>query len=68
MNIISMSMSLIALILLFIEIIEPEEFYQKVMATDKLLALLIACASGILMGVTNYLNRKTVTMRYEKLQ
>jgi len=65
---ISMSMSLIALILLFIEIIEPEEFYQKVMATDKLLALLIACASGILMGVTNYLNRKTVTMRYEKLQ
>lgn len=61
-------MSLIALILLFIEIIEPEEFYQKVMATDKLLALLIACASGILMGVTNYLNRKTVTMRYEKLQ
>ena len=65
---ISMSMSLIALILLFIEIIEPEEFYQKVMATDKLLALLIACTSGILMGVTNYLNRKTVTMRYEKLQ
>ena len=65
---ITMSMSLIALILLFIEIIEPEEFYQKVMATDKLLALLIACASGILMGVTNYLNRKTVTMRYEKLQ
>ena len=65
---ISMSMSLIALILLFIEIIEPEEFYQKVMATDKLLALLIACASGILMGVTNYLNRKTVNMRYEKLQ
>jgi hypothetical protein len=61
-------MSLIALILLFIEIIEPEEFYQKVMATDKLLALLIACASGILMGVTNYLNRKTVNMRYEKLQ
>jgi uncharacterized membrane protein len=68
LNMISMSMSLIALILLFIEIIEPEEFYQKVMATDKLLALLIACASGILMGVTNYLNRKTVTMRYEKLQ
>ena len=65
---IGMSMSLIALILLFIEIIEPEEFYQKVMATDKLLALFIACASGILMGVTNYLNRKTVTMRYEKLQ
>jgi len=56
-------MSLIALILLFIEIIEPEEFYQKVMATDKLLALLIACASGICMGVTNYLNRKTVNMR-----
>lgn len=68
MNMISMSMSLIALILLFIEIIEPEEFYQKVMATDKLLALLIACASGICMGVTNYLNRKTVNMRYEQLQ
>jgi hypothetical protein len=59
-NIAGVGLSLVSLIMFFIQFIQPAlSSGPNVMSTDKLLLLSIAAFSGICLGFVNYLNKKT---------
>jgi hypothetical protein len=60
-NIVGMCLSLISLIMFFIQLVQPSGQYSlsNVMSTDQLVFFCIAASSGICLGFVNYLNKKT---------